>query len=298
MRFPLGEAIVDIIVDDDDFSMPVSDFFPDRDPELIKKHRGVLEPDFLDLATGMARFAIQSFVLRTATMTILIDSCLGEGKDRPEIPVWHQRRGSGFLDRLRRAGVDPASIDLVFCTHLHIDHVGWNTQSENGRWVPSFPNARYLFGRNELNDWLDQLRTGRALPLHARGLEDSVIPIVEAGRADLVDDGYELGPGLRLLPLPGHTRGQMGVAVDFAQARALFCGDAVHNPLQIYQPGLSTGTCVDPKVGGETRHKIFAEAADNGRLLVPAHFRGQRCAHIHAAGDSYEPVFDVRPGES
>jgi Metallo-beta-lactamase superfamily len=106
--------------------------------------------------------AVQTFVLRAGGRTLLVDTCIGEHKDRPEILAWNQRSGSGFLDRLRRAGVDPASVDTVFCTHLHIDHVGWNTQRTNGRWAPTFPNARYLVGRTELADWLARRDAGTA----------------------------------------------------------------------------------------------------------------------------------------
>jgi glyoxylase-like metal-dependent hydrolase (beta-lactamase superfamily II) len=291
MRFSIGDATVDIVVDDDNFTLQLSEFFPAADPELLERHRGMLEPEFLDRDAGLARFAIQSFVLRTGGKTLLIDCCIGDHKDIPEIPAWHQRRGSGFLDRLLQTGVDPAEVDLVFCTHLHVDHVGWNTQSENGRWKPTFPNARYLFGRRELNDWMTQHDAGRALPIHARALEQSVIPIVEAGKADLVDDGHEIGPGLQLAPLPGHTGGQMGLVVNYARDRAIFCGAAIHHPLQVFQPDLSTSTCVDQQLAAETRSKILAEAADSGRLVVPAHFRGQRRAHIRAASGGYEPVF-------
>ena len=290
MRFAIGDATVDIIVDDDNFVLPLSEFLPGADPKLLDAHRGILEPEFVDRARDLARFAIQSFVLRTGGKTLLIDCCIGAHKDIPEIPAWHQRRGSGFLDRLRQTGVDPAEVDLVFCTHLHVDHVGWNTQQDNGRWQPTFPNARYLFGRHELADWMTQHDAGRALPIHARALEQSVIPIVEAGMADLVDDGHEIGPGLHLAPLPGHTSGQMGLVVNYARDRAIFCGDAIHHPLQILQPDLSTSTCVDQKLAAETRKKILAEAADSGRLVVPAHFRGSRCAHIRANRGSYEPV--------
>jgi glyoxylase-like metal-dependent hydrolase (beta-lactamase superfamily II) len=293
MRFAIGDATVDVIVDDDDFTAPLSEFFAGYDPELIATHRGTLAPDFVDLARKLARFAIQSFVLRHGERTLLIDCCIGDHKDIPEIPGWHQRRGSGFLDRLRCAGVDPAAIDLVFCTHLHVDHVGWNTQRDNGRWEPTFPNARYLFGRRELADWTALHDAGRAPPIHARAFEQSVIPIVEAGRADLVDDGYEPGAGLRLVPLPGHTGGQMGLVVELAQQRAIFCGDAIHNPLQVFQHGLSTSSCADPELARETRTKILAEAADSGRLVVPAHFRGPRCSHIRAHDGGYAPVFDT-----
>jgi glyoxylase-like metal-dependent hydrolase (beta-lactamase superfamily II) len=291
MRFAIGEAIVDVIIDDDDFTLPLSQFLPGRDPELLAAHRGILEPDFIDLAGNIGKFAIQSFVFRAGGQTILIDSCIGEGKDCPEIPAWHQRRGTGFLDRLRHAGVAPADVDLVFCTHLHVDHVGWNTTLDGEHWEPTFPNARYLFGRRELADWTTACEAGRAPPIHARALEASVLPIIEAGLAELVDDGHDLGPGLRLAPLPGHTNGQMGLVVDYAGDHAIFCGDAVHSPLQIFQPGLSTSSCVDPNAASETRKVILAEAADSGRLVVPAHFRGSRRAQIRSSGSGYEPVF-------
>jgi glyoxylase-like metal-dependent hydrolase (beta-lactamase superfamily II) len=295
MRFAIGDAIVDIIIDDDDFALPLSQFLPGCDQQSIAAHLRMLQPEFLDLAKNLVKFAIQSFVVQVEGRTLLIDTCIGENKDCPEIPAWHQRRGTGFLDRLRRAGVDPGEIDLVFCTHLHVDHVGWNTRRESGRFEPTFPNARYLFGRRELADWMMQRDAGRASPIHARALEESVIPIVEAGRADLVDDGYDLGPGLRLVPLPGHTIGQMGLVVERAQDRAIFCGDALHSPVQIFQPGLSTSVCVDPKVATATREMILAEAADSGRRVVPAHFRGQRRAHIRSNGNGYEPVFAPEP---
>jgi glyoxylase-like metal-dependent hydrolase (beta-lactamase superfamily II) len=296
MRLPIGDAVVDIIVDDDDLRLPLSQFLPGFDPAVIEAQRGMLEPEFLVSDRDEARFAIQSFVFRAGGRTILIDSCIGEGKDCPEIPAWHQRRGSGFLDRMRKAGIDPAAVDLVFCTHLHVDHVGWNTQQENGRWTPTFPNARYLFGRRELADWMTQRERGQVPPIHARALEANVIPIVEAGLADLVDDGYEPAPGLRLVPLPGHTGGQMGLLVDYARHRAIFCGDAMHSPLQIVQPGLSTSACTDPQQASRTRSTILAEAVESGRLVVPAHFRGGRCAHIRPHGSGYEPVFDACQG--
>jgi glyoxylase-like metal-dependent hydrolase (beta-lactamase superfamily II) len=142
MRFVIGEIVVDVIVDDDDFELPLDRFLPGLDLPALGEHRGLLEPDFVDLARKVLKCAIQTFVLRVAGRTILVDTCIGEHKDRPEIPAWNQRSGSGLLERLRRAGVDPAAVDTVFCTNLHIDHVGWNTQRADGSWAPTFPNAR------------------------------------------------------------------------------------------------------------------------------------------------------------
>src|SRR3954469_22306362 len=195
MRFAIGEVCVDIIIDDDNFELPLSEFLPGSDGRRLMQHRKLLEPDFLDLDRAVVRFAIQSFVVRTSGRTILVDTCIGEQKDRPEIPAWHQRRGTGFLDRLAKAGVDPADVDIVFCTHLHVDHVGWNTRREDGRWMPSFPNARYLIGRDELADWMTQPGAGNAPAMPVSALEDSVLPVVGAGLVDLVGDGYDVARG-------------------------------------------------------------------------------------------------------
>jgi hypothetical protein len=181
MRFTIGEVVVDVVVDDDNFELPLSQFLPGLDLPALSDHRGLLEPDFVDLARNTLKCAVQTFVVRVAGRTILVDTCIGERKDRPEIPAWNQRSGSGYLDRLQRAGVDPASVDTVFCTHLHIDHVGWNTQRTDDRWAPTFPNARYLVGRTELADWLAQSDAATAPAMHVRGLQDSVLPIMEAG---------------------------------------------------------------------------------------------------------------------
>ena len=139
MRFSIGEMVVDVVVDDDDFELPFGPVPAGARPGGAERAARLLEPDFVDLARNVLKCAIQTFILRLAGRTILVDTCIGEHKDRPEIPAWNQRSGSGFLDRLRRAGVDPAAVDTVFCTHLHIDHVGWNRQRADGRWAPISP---------------------------------------------------------------------------------------------------------------------------------------------------------------
>ena len=267
---------MDVLVDIDRFELPIAQFLPEAEPGQVESALTLLEPEHVDVERGMLLLAIQTFVLHCAGRTILIDTCVGEGKERPLIPDFSRRHHSGFLERLAKAGVKPESVDLVFCTHLHVDHVGWNTRLLDGRWVPTFPNARYLIGRRELEYWQDQRRgpDGDALQLGA--FEDSVLPILEAGRVDLVDDGHELGPKQSLVPLPGHTPGQMGVRLDGA-VRALFCGDAIHSPLQVLDPGLSTTGCVDREQARRVRRALLENAAQEHRLVVPAHFRGAFC---------------------
>ncbi|MGA9868600.1 MAG: MBL fold metallo-hydrolase [Acetobacteraceae bacterium] len=295
MRFAIGDVIVDVIVDIDDFRLPLLGFLPELDVAGLLAHRDLLEPEFLDLAASVLKFAIQSFVIRLNGRTILVDSCVGEAKGRPDLPEFHQRRATGFLRRLDVAGVKREQVDTVFCTHLHVDHVGWNTRLADGRWVPTFPNARHLFGRRELADWMAQRAGGTIPALHRASLEDSVIPIVEAGLVDLVDDAAELAPGLVLTPLPGHTPGQMGLRIDRRDSRAIFCGDAIHSPAQVFQPDVSTAVCVDRPAAATTRRAILEEAAEKGRMVVPAHFRGRRCCQIRRHGGGFEPIFIDAP---
>jgi glyoxylase-like metal-dependent hydrolase (beta-lactamase superfamily II) len=291
MRFALGAAIVDVVVDIDDFRLPLVEFLPGIDVDRLLAHRACLEPEFLDLPGGALRFAIQSFVIRLNGRTILVDTCVGEAKERLELAAFNQRRASGFLRRLAGAGVEAEDIDTVFCTHLHVDHVGWNTREADGHWVPTFPNARYLFGRVELADWMARRAAGTAPPLHLASLEDSVVPIVEAGLVDLVDDGFELAPGLMLMRLPGHTDGQMGLRIDRDGCHAIFCGDAIHSPVQYFQPDISTATCVDRQAAAATRRAVLEEASESGRLVAPAHIRGLRFCRVHRQGAGFEPEF-------
>ena len=288
MKIHAGDDAVDVVVDIDRFELPITDFFPGVAAGMIESALPLLEPDHLDAARGRLILAVQSFVLHSAGRTILLDSCVGEEKERPLIADFHRRQRSGFLDRLAQADVQPESVDIVFCTHLHVDHVGWNTRLRDGRWVPTFPNARYLAGRREFDYWQQQDREP-GVAVHLPGFRDSVLPILEAGQLELVDDGYELGRGLTLLPLPGHTPGQLGVRAEGA-VPAIFCGDAIHSPLQVLNPALSTAGCVDPVEARRVRRTLLENAVDGGWLVVPAHFRGTRCMRVESTASGFRPL--------
>jgi glyoxylase-like metal-dependent hydrolase (beta-lactamase superfamily II) len=291
MQFSIGGIEVAVIVDDDDFELPSDSFLPTLDRAALEPDRHWLEPEFLRVDRDVLRCAIQSFVLRLDGRTVLVDSCIGEHKDRPQIPAWHRRSGTGWLDRLRACGVTPEGVDLVFCTHLHIDHVGWNTVGSDGKWTPTFPNARYLVGDRELADWQARMSDGTVEAIQLPGLIDSVLPLLDAGRVDLVRDGMEIAAGAAVLPLPGHTSGQVGLRLDRPDGRALFCGDAIHNPVQILQPAASTASCRNPAQAARTRAALLDEAAASGRLIVPAHFRGSRRVTVERRGDGFRPLF-------
>ncbi|MDP8984525.1 MAG: MBL fold metallo-hydrolase [Pseudomonadota bacterium] len=288
MEFAIGDVAVSVVTDFERVELPIARFLPDADRDVLAAARDFLEPEHAVLDRDTLSLAIQSFVLRVAGRTILIDPCVGEHKPRPTQPDWNLRSATGYLSRLSTAGVRPDEVDVVFCTHLHSDHVGWNTQLVDGRWVPTFPSARYLIGRSEMAHW-QALLAQAAAPYPA--LQDSVLPVVQAGQVDLIDDGYEPAAGISLIPLPGHTPGQMGLHLHRGGERAVFCGDAIHSPIQVLHPGWSAGLDTDRNRSRLTRLSLLQSLAENHGWLVPAHFRGTHRARIRAVGEGFFPDF-------
>jgi glyoxylase-like metal-dependent hydrolase (beta-lactamase superfamily II) len=288
MRFGIGDAVVDVIADLDHFALPAS-FWPACDLDALLPHRGLLEPDHVDFAAGTVLLGLQALLVRVAGLTVLVDTCVGEHKPRPNHPAWHERVETGFLGRLAAAGVAPEAVDVVFCTHLHADHVGWNTRLLDGRWVPSFPRARHLIGKGELAHW--QSAALQNPGVNHGSFADSVLPLLEAGLVEAVEDGHEVAPGVTLRPLPGHTAGQMGLWLERGGARAIFCGDAIHTPVQVLRPEWSSRVCTDPDAAVATRRSLLECAAEDGTVLVPAHFRSCGCTRVRRDGEDFLPVF-------
>ena len=278
----IGDVRVRGLVDLDGYALDLKHVFPDVEPARYEGHLHWLSP--MHVKGNELFLVIRSMLIEVDGRRILIDACVGEMKPRPTRPLFNMRRASGFLDRLSAMGVAPESIDVVFCTHLHIDHVGWNTRLENGRWVPTFPRARYLFGRTELAHWQAQPN----LPeVNGGSFVDSVVPILEAGLVDLVEDGYELAKGLTLRALPGHTPGQLGVDVVRGGQRALFLGDTMHSPIQLVCPDLSPSFDSSKEMARATRRAVLEAAAEDKRLLLPCHFRGPLGCHVKRHGDGF-----------
>ena len=182
-------------------------FFPEYDPEVLRANPDMAGPQLIDPATGKLVFSFHSFVVKTGHHNILIDSCIGNNKERPTRPQFHQLQ-SPFLADLASVGISPEQIDFVMCTHLHWDHVGWNTRLDNGRWVPTFPNARYIMARREFEHWQAVQQRGEESP-HRYAFEDSVLPVVRTGQSVLVDDNYSLEDGFFFESAPGHTPGNV-----------------------------------------------------------------------------------------
>lgn len=227
-----------------------------------------LRPDFAD-DRGVLRLASQSFALTVAGRRILVDTGIGNGKKRAA-PAWHDL-DTDYLRRLTAAGFSPDSVDLVILTHLHTDHVGWNTRRLEGAWVPTFPAARYLTARAEREFW-----AGHAMDeAREQMFRDSVLPVEEAGLLDLVDvpgDGLEVVPGVRLVPTPGHTPGHLAVELSSRGRRALITGDCIHHPVQLAHPGIGACVDIDPERSEATRRELLRSLADTDTLLLGTHF--------------------------
>jgi glyoxylase-like metal-dependent hydrolase (beta-lactamase superfamily II) len=243
------------------------EWFPDCTAEALEPHLHWLIPRVLEPKTGRLLFPIQCFLVRTGHHTILVDSCVGNDKTCAFFPHWHRRQDNTFLTLLANAGVAPEQIDYVLCTHLHIDHCGWNTRLVDGRWVPTFPNARYIMARREL-----EAAHAAAGDPEERTYEDTVLPIVEAGRAVLVDMDYELDREVWLEPTPGHTPGHVAIGLRSQGVNAVFSGDIMHWPMQCIFPDWNFRGDKNPDQARRTRWAFLEACADNGRIVMTSHF--------------------------
>lgn len=220
---------------------------------------------------GHLKALVQAFLVQSGNHNILIDSCNGNDKERTDIPEWNGLQ-TDFLTSLEAAGVSVGDIDIVACTHLHMDHVGWNTIKQGGRWVPTFPKARYYFAREEYEYWVQ--RPEREIRDDKAAFEDSVAPIIKANLATLVDPNHQIDQRVTLVPSPGHTPCHVSVHIESGGSRALISGDFLHHPCQIAEPEWTTDADTFPDQGIVTRRKLLGQLADTGTLLIGSHFAG------------------------
>ena len=254
--------------------------FPSATPEGLDRHRAWLAPHFLD-TEGRLLQSVHTFVVKTPDLTVLVDTCIGNDKDRGGRRPFHMLR-TGFLDTLRAAGVAPEAVDVVICTHLHVDHVGWNTRLDDGRWVPTFPRARYLFARREWEHWTSEDDDGTR-----RIMADSVAPVLDAGLAELVSMDHQVTDEIRLEPTPGHTPGHVSVRLTSRGADAVITGDLMHHPVQIAEPTWQTTFDTDPDEARETRRAFCARYADHPVTVLGTHFHHPTAGRIVSHGDAW-----------
>jgi glyoxylase-like metal-dependent hydrolase (beta-lactamase superfamily II) len=262
--------------------MAPSAFFPELPADAWRQHRDLLVPDHLGAGDDLVLAAMQTWLLRSEGRTILIDTAVGNDKDRPAVEPWH-RQHVDYLGRLAAAGVHPEDVDLVVNTHLHVDHIGWNTRLVDGAWVPTFPNATYLMPAVDFHYWKD-INEG----VNENAYADSVEPVHAAGQVQLWEDTHRIDGNLRLDAAPGHTPGHSVITLESGGDRALFAGDIVHTPLQLREHEHSSCFCTDPVQARATRRRLLDWAADNRALVLPAHFSGHSALEIERAGDAYK----------
>ena len=258
----LGEVAITPVVEIGRSSFPTASMLPDSRADAVAAHYSWLKPHFFDEAVGDLASRIQTYLVKTPEHTIVIDTCVGNDKRREGSALWHMRAG-GYLDDLAAAGVTPEQVDFVVCTHLHVDHVGWNTRFVDGRWVPTFPRARYIFVGEEWEYWRHE---------KDECIADSVVPVVEHGQVDLVQSDHALGRWLRFEPSPGHTPGHVSVRLETSAGRAVFSGDLMHRVVQVAEPQWSSIFCADPVRAASTRRDFVERYADSGVLVLAAHF--------------------------
>jgi glyoxylase-like metal-dependent hydrolase (beta-lactamase superfamily II) len=259
--------------------------FPDATPERLAPYRHWLEPHFLTPA-GRFTMVIRTYVIRTERSVMLVDTCFGNHKERSGVDTVGHMLDTPWLEDLAALGVAPEDVDIVFCTHLHPDHVGWNTRFVDGRWVPTFPNARYFFGADDWSHFSATPETGYGYD----SLHDSVIPVVEANLAVFYGREHEVDTGVVVTPSPGHTPGHSCLRLDSAGARGLVIGDLMHHPVQCAEPGweLTVGTemlTMDPARCMQSRRECLGEAAESGALVFAAHWDQPGGCRVRADGD-------------
>jgi glyoxylase-like metal-dependent hydrolase (beta-lactamase superfamily II) len=247
---------------------------------------GWLQPDFAD-ELGRLKMSIHALVVatqrgKTGGRRIVVDTCLGNDKENRRIPTWNKLQTS-FLADLAAAGYARETIDTVICTHLHVDHVGWNTMLADGHWVPTFPNARYLMGRVEYTHWTSEHEREDMSAV----LADSVTPVWDAGLVDLVETDHQICEEIGLVPTLGHTPGHVSVRIASQGEEALITGDFMHHPCQIAHPEWSSTADSDPAEAQRTRERMLTRLSNAPILVIGTHFAGRTAGHIARDGDAF-----------
>jgi len=286
--YQVGDVTIHRIVEDESPFEEATRFLPNLTAQQLAESRSWMAPAALDPATDKLIFCFQSYLVVTPHHKILIDTCVGNDKERPGRGNWHQNKSTRYMDALGAAGFGVNDIDAVMCTHLHVDHVGWNTKLQNGQWVPTFPNARYLFSDRELEYW-----TARNAENPIGPMVDSVLPIVAAGRADLVRSDAAFGDHIRLQPTPGHTIDHFAVQIGRGtHTDAVVTGDLIHSPLQARYPELQMRVDFDPAQAVVSRRAFLEQYCDTATLCCMAHFPSPSVSRVKRWGDGFrcDPV--------
>jgi glyoxylase-like metal-dependent hydrolase (beta-lactamase superfamily II) len=276
----LGGARIDRI-EEHQLPVPLAAFTDDE--ELIARRVKPLPSGFFDPDSRTFQFSNHSWVVRTDDLLILVDPCTGNGrKDRGS---YFDDLNTPYLERLEAVGAPADGIDVVFCTHLHHDHCGWNTVQADGRWVPTFPNAVYLFGQEEYRRWDSANPERHPNNFNPSVFDECVRPIVEAGQARIISNPYRVSPSLTIEAAPGHTVGHSLLRLVSGSVNAFFTGDASHHPIQFTRPELHLPGCDDLETAITTRKRLVQRVLDEESFVFPAHFPAPHYGRLAIDGD-------------
>lgn len=285
VSFTIGDIRLDRAVESEGPVLDPFELYADMTPEILAANLGWLAPRFYDREAKRLIMALQGFVVRSRGRVILVDTCVGDCKPRPRA-MFDNRRWH-WLERLAAFGVKPEDVDTVVCTHFHVDHVGWNTRLEDGRWVPTFPNARYVWTKAEWDFWRSE-RGRFGLERAGDYVADSVVPIVEAGLADMVAPDHVINDEVKLLPAAGHTPGLVSVDLRSRGEHAVIIGDAMHSPVQIRFPDWSTRFCADADQSRATRRAMLERYAGTPSLVLTSHFPAPTAGYVVRKGSGFD----------
>jgi glyoxylase-like metal-dependent hydrolase (beta-lactamase superfamily II) len=288
--FKVGRATVTRIEETYLPVYPVQDIFKEFTDAHLKEHGHWLAPNHYDTESGKIKLSVHSWLVQVDGKKILIDCCCGNHKPRPQRPHWNMLN-TPWLERLAAAGARPDEIDMVMCTHLHHDHLGWNTQLRDGKWVPTFPNARYVFSKLDFDYFKAEDADPATAPAEFGTFRECVVPVVDAGKADLVTGPHRLNEFIEILPAPGHSPGHFVFDMTFGANRAMLTGDVFHHLLQIYYPDWNFPKNANAGDARVSRKRLLDAAAATGAMVFPGHIGAPFAGQIEKTATGYRPRF-------
>ena len=289
--FKVGDATIHRIEETNLPTYPVKQVFPKLTDAQLESYMPWLAPHHYDPKSGCILLSVHSWLLRVGGQTILIDACCGNQKDKPGRPFWHMLN-QPYLARLAAVGVKPEEIDVVMCTHLHHDHVGWNTINRDGKWVPTFPNARYVFSKPDVDYFSKVDADSKEGPAELGTFRECVVPILEHGKADLVGcEPHRLNDFIEIDSAPGHSPGHVFFKLESRGQRAAFIGDVWHHILQVLHPDWNFTKNSDAAQAVVSRRKVLEHCAATDSLVFPGHVGLPFAGRVEKTADGYRPHF-------
>lgn len=275
ISWTIGDVKITSLIEIEDAGKVIQEGIPNATKENISQISW-LRPHFAD-DTGNLKAFVQAFVVETKDSRIIVDPCVGNSKLRKSLPAWNNLQ-TNFLDRLEKAGYKREDIDRVFCTHLHFDHVGWNTMLQDQKWIPTFLRARYLFAEKEFNYWKDHPE--REVEDDHAGIRDSVMPVFEAGLVDLIPEDYSISEEISLFPTFGHTPFHVSALIKSDGKQAVITGDVLHHPCQIAYPEWETLYDTDKEQARNSRRALLEHFAETDTLIIGSHFAAPTAGYV------------------